>query len=187
MASSSQGLRATLLCSSCLKKHSTASSPSRFVRAISQSVRHQNPETTSASTAETQSTSDSTPPFDLRYAHTKLQLREAAEKRTPLVGSLRYRWARSTNQGIPFEQLPYQCFQEARKVLGENRNEVLKKIELMRGRIARLSEKPVETRSEIASKEHSLKLMRKKLETYKIEADINDPLVKKKFEDGMGK
>jgi large subunit ribosomal protein L35 len=83
--------------------------------------------------------------------------------------------------------LPYQCFQEARKVLAEHRNEVLEKIELMRGRIARLSEKPAETRSEITSKEHSLKLMRKKLEAYKIEADINDPLVKKRFEDGMGK
>jgi large subunit ribosomal protein L35 len=71
-------------------------------------------------------------------------------------------------------------------VLAEHRNEIIKKIEMMRGRIARLSAKPAETQSEITSKENSLRLMRKKLEEWKIEADINDPLVKKRFEDGMG-
>src|SRR5204863_6360819 len=44
---------------------------------------------------------------------------------TPPVGSRRRRAALRTSQNVPFEQLPYQCFQEARKILQEDRQEKL--------------------------------------------------------------
>jgi large subunit ribosomal protein L35 len=42
------------------------------------------------------------------------------------------------------------------------------------------------TAQEMVRKESRLRDMRRKLEATKILADINDPLVKKKFEDGFG-
>lgn len=187
MATGSQGLRVTSLCSSCLK-HTRAAKNPKVIRSFSHSTRQSNPETTPGSSTKSQSNSNSIPAnFDLRYAHTKLQLRKAASTKTPLVGSLRYRWAKSTNQGIPFQQLPYQCFQDARAILAEHRDQILVKIENMREKIDRLAQKTVTTPGEINGKAHSLKLMRRQLEQYKVEADMNDPLVKKKFEDGTGK
>lgn len=91
-----------------------------------------------------------------------------------------------TSPNIPFVELPYQCFQEARKVLQEDRNEKLEQIRMMRERIAKLSDKVVVDEAEQAKKEHSLRSMRHHLEDLKISADMNDPIVKKKFEDGQG-
>ncbi|CRK39896.1 hypothetical protein BN1723_018741, partial [Verticillium longisporum] len=45
---------------------------------------------------------------------------------TPPVGSRRRRYAIRTSQNLPFEQLPYQAFQEARKILALDRQ---KKVE----------------------------------------------------------
>lgn len=68
----------------------------------------------------------------------------------------------------------------------EDRNEKLEQIRVMKERIARLNDKVVVDEKEQAKKEHQLSSMRHHLEDLKILADINDPIVKKKFEDGQG-
>lgn len=92
------------------------------------------------------------------------------------------------SQGIPFDQLPFQCFQEARKVLIEDRREKLKQIETMRVRIARLQETNGNElhKGGESYKQKRLASMRKELEHLKILADINDPNVKRRFEDKKG-
>ncbi|KAF2860013.1 putative mitochondrial large ribosomal subunit YmL35 [Piedraia hortae CBS 480.64] len=101
------------------------------------------------------------------------------------VGSRRRRAAISTTSNVPFHLLPYQCFQEARAVLQEDRQEKLATIERFREKIEKLRNKQVPAQEEDV-KQKRLADMRRKLEETKILADINDPLVKKKFEDGMG-
>jgi large subunit ribosomal protein L35 len=88
-------------------------------------------------------------------------------------------------QNIPFEQLPFQCFQEARKVLQEDRKQKVEEIQMQRVRIQRLSEQKVAPQDE-GPKEHRLRSMRERLEYTKILADINDPMVKRTFEDKQG-
>jgi large subunit ribosomal protein L35 len=87
---------------------------------------------------------------------------------------------------IPFEQLPYQCFQEARKVLMEDRQEKMKDIERQQLRIKNLMEQDPAVSGGAMAKEHRLRSMRKFLNELVILADINDPMVKRKFEDGEG-
>ncbi|USW53343.1 Putative phosphatidylethanolamine-binding protein [Septoria linicola] len=101
------------------------------------------------------------------------------------VGSRRRRRALASSANVPFEQLPYQCFQEARKFLQEDRAEKLDMIERYRKRIDRLLNTVPVTEGDIVKREHQLRDMRRKLEATKILADINDPLVKKRFEDGQ--
>ena len=93
------------------------------------------------------------------------------------------------SQGIPFDQLPFQCFQEARSILIEDRREKLAQIETMRARIARLQDLNAHEvhRGGEAYKQKRLASMRNELEHLKILADSNDPVVKKRFEDGFGK
>jgi large subunit ribosomal protein L35 len=88
-------------------------------------------------------------------------------------------------QNIPFEQLPFQCFQEARKVLQEDRKQKIEEIQMQRERIQRLSEQKLEPQDE-GNREHRLRSMRERLEYTKILADINDPMVKRTFEDKQG-
>jgi large subunit ribosomal protein L35 len=102
------------------------------------------------------------------------------------IGSRRRRAAIQSSTNIPFHQLPYQCFQEARKVLLEDRQEKVQEIQRTRERIGRLEATKVEAQDE-GKKEVRLRSMRKRLEELKILADVNDPLVKKTFEDGQGK
>lgn len=102
------------------------------------------------------------------------------------IGSRRRRRALQQSPNIPFAELPYQCFQEARKVLDEDRKQKLAQIELYRTRIAKLQDKVVVDEKEQAQRDHQLRSMRTKLEHTKILADINDPIVKKRFEDGLG-
>lgn len=87
---------------------------------------------------------------------------------------------------IPFTQLPYQCFQEARKFLAEDRTEKIAAIELFRTRIANLMAQDPAISGGEQNKQRRLDSMRRKLEEYKILADVNDPMVKKNFEDGKG-
>jgi len=54
------------------------------------------------------------------------------------IGSRRRRAALRTSDNIPFEQLPYHCFQEARKVLLADRQEKLEMIKTERLRISNL-------------------------------------------------
>lgn len=87
---------------------------------------------------------------------------------------------------VPFEQLPYQCFQEARNVLSEDREEKIAQISKMRKRIANLEATDAAAAGGEPHKQHRLFSMRNELENLKILADINDPMVKKRFEDGLG-
>ena len=108
------------------------------------------------------------------------------------IGSRRRRAALRSSQNIPFEQLPYQCFQEARKILLQDREEKLKLIETERMRISNLQNQEYkyhhgpEAEKERQLRERRLSSMRDHLEWLKIQADINDPLIKKRFEDGEG-
>jgi large subunit ribosomal protein L35 len=103
------------------------------------------------------------------------------------IGSRRRRAAVKSSDNIPFEQLPYQCFQEARKVLQADREEKIKEIQTERLRISNLVAQDVTNiRGGEIRKQSRLASMRKYLEYLKIQADINDPLIKKRFEDGEG-
>ena len=105
-----------------------------------------------------------------------------------LVGSRRRRTALAKSPGIAFDQLPYQCFQEARKILIADREQKVKKIETERARIARL--KAVDSSTFPGGdiyKQRRLRSMEAELERLKIVADVNDPNVKRKFEDGKGR
>ncbi len=103
------------------------------------------------------------------------------------IGSRRRRAALAHSPGVPFDELPYQCFQEARKILITDRVEKLKKIETERGRIARLQEvDPSTFPGGDLYKQRRLRSMVDELEKLKILADINDPNVKRRFEDRLG-
>ncbi|KAI2082572.1 mitochondrial 54S ribosomal protein YmL35 [Ophidiomyces ophidiicola] len=102
------------------------------------------------------------------------------------VGSRRRRAALQNSPNISFPQLPYQCFQEARKIILEDRAEKLKQIETERGRLERLRATTPEDDAGKAQKQTRIKSMEKHLEELKILADINDPMTKRRFEDGMG-
>ena len=102
------------------------------------------------------------------------------------IGSRRRRAALQTSSGIPFEQLPYQCFQEARKVLQADREEKIKQIEVMRSRIANVQAQDAAVSGGEKAKEARLRSMRNYVEELKILADINDPMVKKRHEDREG-
>lgn len=103
------------------------------------------------------------------------------------IGSRRRRAAIRTSDNIPFEQLPYHAFQEARKVLQEDREE---KVELIKKERAKLSTLLSQDASKLkggeAMKQRRVDSVRRHLEYLKIQADINDPMIKKRFEDGEG-
>ncbi len=103
------------------------------------------------------------------------------------IGSRRRRAALKSSDNIPFEQLPYQCFQEARKILAADREEKLKLIATERLRISNLvATDAANVRGGEKTKQTRLESMRRHLEYLKIQADINDPLIKKRFEDVEG-
>ncbi|THC89888.1 hypothetical protein EYZ11_010657 [Aspergillus tanneri] len=102
------------------------------------------------------------------------------------IGSRRRRAALQSSANIPFEQLPYQCFQEARKVLIADREEKLKEMTAMAEKIARLQAIPTEEAGGEQVRKSKLRAMELHLEHLKVLADVNDPLVKKRFEDGQG-
>ncbi|CAD0081436.1 unnamed protein product [Aureobasidium vineae] len=91
------------------------------------------------------------------------------------VGSRRRRAAILSGSRIPFEQLPYQCFQEARKVLIQHRQEKVKDIETERQKISRLRATQVEPQNE-QRHQHRVNSMERYLDQLKIHADINDPM-----------
>ena len=103
-----------------------------------------------------------------------------------LVGSRRRRLALASSQDIPFSLLPYQCFQEARKVIAADRVKKIEQIEEQRRRISFVTADDAATMGGEAVKKGRLLKMEDYLERLKVLADINDPLVKKKFEDGLG-
>lgn len=104
------------------------------------------------------------------------------------IGSRRRRAAIKSSDNIPFEQLPYQCFQEARKILQADREEKLQLIAKERLRISNLKALDAsQIKGGEEQKQRKLASMLKYLEELKIQADINDPLIKKRFEDGEGR
>jgi len=115
----------------------------------------------------------------------RLERRLLRQKLVTPVGSRRRRAALQAKQQTPFEQLPYQCFQEARKILKADRQEKISHIETQRARLERVRATEVEPQN-VAGKERRIVSMTAHLEELKIFADINDPMVKKRFEDGQG-
>lgn len=130
--------------------------------------------------------SDATPLLDPNLAVTRSQERQLIRSGVSPIGSRRRRAALQGSRNIAFEDLPYQCFQEARKLLQEDRGEKIAQIETQRARIERLKEQKVDGPAGEAMRQQRLLSMQKHLEYLKIQADINDPLVKKRFEDGDG-
>jgi large subunit ribosomal protein L35 len=106
--------------------------------------------------------------------------------RSALVGSRRRRAALNGSENLPFELLPYQCFQEARQVLQADREEKLKAISREQARIERLQALTDDQSGNANVKRSKLGSMEKHLNNLKVWADINDPLIKRKFEDGEG-
>lgn len=102
------------------------------------------------------------------------------------IGSRRRRAAIKSTGSIPFEQLPYQCFQEARKILQADREEKIEQIEVERKRIAKVLAQESASCGGEARRKGQLIAMHKHLDHLKILADINDPVIKKRFEDGEG-
>ncbi|KAF5877493.1 putative ribosomal protein 35 protein [Botrytis fragariae] len=102
------------------------------------------------------------------------------------IGSRRRRAALKTSANIPFEQLPYQCFQEARKVLQADREEKLEMIAKERLRLKNLEAQDASASGGEKQKQTRIESIKRYLEYLKIQADINDPLIKKRFEDGEG-
>ncbi|KND86710.1 54S ribosomal protein L35, mitochondrial [Tolypocladium ophioglossoides CBS 100239] len=103
------------------------------------------------------------------------------------VGSRRRRVAMRTTDSIPFEQVPYQAFQEARRILAADRENKLSKIAAELDKIAWLEKKDAgEVKGGQRMKDTKLASLRRHVEQLKMLADVNDPLVKKRFEDGLG-
>ncbi|KAH7318131.1 phosphatidylethanolamine-binding protein [Stachybotrys elegans] len=103
------------------------------------------------------------------------------------IGSRRRRVAMRTTGDLPFEHLPYQAFQEARKILAADREQKLAEIRKQVERIAQLeAQDPNSISGGQAMKDTKLGSMRRYVNKLQILADINDPVVKKRFEDGLG-
>ncbi|KAH7136418.1 phosphatidylethanolamine-binding protein [Dactylonectria macrodidyma] len=103
------------------------------------------------------------------------------------VGSRRRRVAIRTTANVPFEHLPYQAFQEARKILAADREQKLAQITATMDKISLLEKKDAATlKGGQAKKDIKLASLRRHADKLKILADVNDPIVKKRFEDGLG-
>lgn len=136
--------------------------------------------------AQVESPTSSAASLDPNLVSTPREERILSRSGVSPIGSRRRRAALQGSRNIPFEQLPYQCFQEARQVLQNDRAEKIRQIEVQRSRIERLKEQDVTGPAAEVMKNHRLESMRRYLEHMKILADINDPMVKKRFEDGEG-
>jgi large subunit ribosomal protein L35 len=114
--------------------------------------------------------------------------KKLAQAGTPPIGSRRRRLAIRTSQNLPFEQLPFQCFQEARKILNQDREEKLLAIASELANIKKLEALDAsKLKGGEQSKQTKIAVAKKTLEKLKILADINDPAVKRRFEDGLGR
>ncbi|KAK2592120.1 mitochondrial 54S ribosomal protein YmL35 [Conoideocrella luteorostrata] len=103
------------------------------------------------------------------------------------IGSRRRRVAMRTTQNLPFEQLPYQAFQEARKILAADREDKLSRINAELEKIDKLEKKDAaDINGGQKMKDTKITSLRREVDRLKLLADANDPLVKKRFEDGMG-
>ena len=178
-----QSMRPLAICSRCLKSQTTISLPIRSFSA--KSSLHQ-----AAATAQASTPAPLVPTPDLdpnKVSTVSEEQRLIKHRQIYPIGSRRRRAALSSmKDAIPFEQLPYQCFQEARNVLAQDREEKMAQIAKMRKRIANVEAMDAAAAGGEPHKQHRLFSMRRELENLKILADINDPMVKKRFEDGLG-
>lgn len=163
----------------CLRTSQASPHSSRVIRAFTSSSR--------SNEEATVQTSSFTPIFDPATVTNPKQERALMKTGVTPIGSRRRRAALKSSDNIPFEQLPFQCFQEARKVLAADREEKLKLIATERLRISNLSATDAASiRGGEKTKQTRLESMRRHLEYLKIQADINDPIIKTRFEDGEG-
>lgn len=188
MSSIKQGFRPLRICSTCLRKLAPSSTPTAFAyRSFHSSLQRR---------ATELEQSPSAPSSDATILVQKNQKGSEQEIQPPppvsVKGSRRRRAAVATSSDLPFEQLPYQCFQEALKVLAEDRAEKVVQIEEYRGRVRRELERlrAAEAAEGHTNALHGLRLkirnMKQHLEWLKVQADVNDPQVKRRFEDGLG-
>jgi len=163
----------------CLRITQSSNPSSRTIRAFA---------TTARSNEATQVVTDTVSPmFDPNTVTSIKGERALMQTGVMPIGSRRRRAAVKSSDNIPFEQLPYQCFQEARKVLMADREEKLDLIRKTRTRINTLINADYSDRPNLEqSRPVRLVAMQRQLELLKIQADINDPLIKKRFEDGEG-
>lgn len=146
------------------------------------------PQGVEATTTSEPAATETPPPSVLNPEHVSKPAQERRlieETGQQPFASRRRRHLLKQTQNIPFEQLPFQCFQEARKVLQADRKEKIEHIQMQRERIERLQQQKVAPQDE-GRREHKLRSMRERLEYTKILADINDPMVKRTFEDKQG-
>ncbi|KAF2122978.1 phosphatidylethanolamine-binding protein [Lophiotrema nucula] len=208
MASLKPSLRQASQCLRCVRPMPTpnANGPFHRVRLLSTSAIAREEVQTQPSSAAQPSPPPAVPPsakptpeymqkwgtLDPNQVDTKRDERRIMRRDGVLpIGSRRRRATlrRSTQQNLeetPFEQLPYQCFQEARKVLLEDRQEKLKQIEVQTMRLKNLLAQDPALSGGPDAKEARIRSMRNYINELVILADINDPIVKKKFEDGQG-
>ena len=86
-----------------------------------------------------------------------------------------------------FLEQPYQCFQEARRILDDDRREKLAEIVRETEKIRRLEAQDASVfRDGEKFKSKRLSSLRTYVEELKILADINDPIIKMRFEEGRG-
>ncbi|KAL1892573.1 mitochondrial 54S ribosomal protein YmL35 [Ceratocystis pirilliformis] len=105
----------------------------------------------------------------------------------PPIGSRRRRMAIRTSQNLPFEQLPFQCFQEARKILKADREKKVEELKEKAEIIASLEQSDGSMfKQGKAGRDLRLQSLRKRVNKLQILADINDPVVRRRSEDGVG-
>lgn len=141
---------------------------------------------TSEPSRPSDSDSSAAPLPDPARATTRAQESLLVKRGIHPLGSRRLRASRKHTSQIPFELLPYQCFQEARKIIIADRVSKLAQIAEQRRRITRALETPAEKLGGEYVKKGKVVRMMKYLEKLKVLADINDPIIKKQFEDGLG-
>ncbi|EFX04393.1 mitochondrial large ribosomal subunit [Grosmannia clavigera kw1407] len=146
------------------------------------------PDRTTLPWAEKELMRRGTPPVGSR------RRRAALRAATDLMGSLSLSAPASP---VPFELMPYQCFQEARKVLQSDREDKLRQIAATAAKIRKLEAVITDPTGDVVGltntsrggepyRQRRLASLRQHVEELKILADINDPLVKRRFEDGLG-
>lgn len=125
--------------------------------------------------------------LDPRTVHTFKQEKQLKRFRKLLpIGSRRRRIAIASTDNVPFSQLPYQCFQEARMVLAEQRRDILDQVAAQQERIAAQAKRVPDTPEKEQAMRNRIAGMEAKVRELRVEADIHDPMIKKTFEDGHG-
>ncbi|KAJ2902191.1 phosphatidylethanolamine-binding protein [Zalerion maritima] len=100
------------------------------------------------------------------------------------VGSRRRRVAIRTSPNLPFEHMPYQCFQEALNILRDDRAEKVAKLQRIEKKLEALIAR--DSAEMQKNKARRIRETKQYMDELVIEVDINDPLVKRNSEDGLG-